>query len=141
MDDLVERDGLFYKKFTDIPFTGEMTGKGQGKIRNGKKHGSWVWYYDNGRISSKGTYKDGKKDGFWIRYWENGQLSYKGIYKDGEWGRCRDGSWAHYWKNGQLRYEGTYKDGEKDGPWVGYNKDGTMWKSLTGTFKNGVKVK
>ena len=27
MDDLVERDGLHYKKFTDVPFTGKTTGK------------------------------------------------------------------------------------------------------------------
>ena len=26
MDDLVERDGLFYKKFIQTPFTGEITG-------------------------------------------------------------------------------------------------------------------
>ena len=25
-DDLVERNGLFYEKFTDVPFTGEVTG-------------------------------------------------------------------------------------------------------------------
>jgi hypothetical protein len=31
-DDLVENpsDGLYYKKFTDVPFTGEVTGQEQG---------------------------------------------------------------------------------------------------------------
>jgi len=33
------------------------------------------------------------------------------------------------------------KDGKKDGPWVIYYKDGTVLDHLTGTFKNGVKVK
>ena len=28
--DLVERNGLYYEKFTDIPFTGKVTGKEQG---------------------------------------------------------------------------------------------------------------
>ena len=37
MDDLVERDGLFYKKFTDIPFSGEITGLRNGRIKNGKE--------------------------------------------------------------------------------------------------------
>jgi hypothetical protein len=32
MDDLVKRDGLHYKKFTDVPFTGEVTGKKQGSL-------------------------------------------------------------------------------------------------------------
>ncbi len=64
MDDLVERDGLYYKKFTDVPFTGNITGKtDQGTIRNGKEEGPWVYYHDNGQLWSKGTYKDGKEDG------------------------------------------------------------------------------
>ena len=49
MKDLVERDGLYYKKFTVIPFTGNITGKKtQGTIKNGRKDGSWVDYWDNG---------------------------------------------------------------------------------------------
>ena len=47
MDDLVYREGLFYKKFTDVPFTGEITGKTtQGTFRNGKKEGLWVYHWD-----------------------------------------------------------------------------------------------
>jgi len=113
MDDLVEREGLHYKKFTDVPFTGKTTGKIQGSFRNGKKHGPWVSYHENGQLWSKGTYKDGKRDGPWVSYHENGQL------------------WS----------KGTYKDGKEDGPWVGYTKDGTVWEFMTGTFKDGVKVK
>ena len=89
MDDLVERDGLYYKKFTDVPFTGEVTGKYQGSFRNGKKHGPYVQYHNNGQLSSKGTYKNGKREG----------------------------------------------------PWVYYNEDATVWELLTGTFKDGKKVK
>ena len=37
-NDLVERDGLFYKKFTDVPFTGKVTGVEQGSLKNGKKN-------------------------------------------------------------------------------------------------------
>ena len=33
------------------------------------------------------------------------------------------------------------KDGKPDGPWVNYNKDGTVYESLTETYKDGVKVK
>ena len=66
-------DGLIYEKFSDVPFTGNITGKTeQGTIRNGKKEGLWVYYYDNGQLSSKGTYKDGKEDGRWVRYWSDG---------------------------------------------------------------------
>ena len=34
-DDLVRREGLFYEKFTNIPFTGEATGQIQGSFKNG----------------------------------------------------------------------------------------------------------
>ena len=82
-NDLVERDGLYYKKFTEVPFTGEVTGKSQGKIKDGKMDGPWVWFWDDGQLGSKGTFKDGKRDGPWVDYWDNGQLSWKGNYKDG----------------------------------------------------------
>ena len=54
-DDLVETKGLYYKKFTDVPFTGKTTGKIQGSFRNGKKHGPFVGYFDNGRVRWKGV--------------------------------------------------------------------------------------
>ena len=32
MDDLVEREGIHYKKFSYVPFTGKVTGKKQGSF-------------------------------------------------------------------------------------------------------------
>ena len=87
-NDLVKRDGFYYKKFSDLPFTGEIEGRFQGKFKNGKK------------------------EGYWVRYWENGQLWMKG----------------------------SYIDGKREGYWVTYKMDGTVYKFVTGTFKNGVKV-
>ena len=54
--DLVKRDGVYYKKFTDVPFTGKITGKTTGSFKNGKLDGSWVAYYDNGQLNFKGNY-------------------------------------------------------------------------------------
>ena len=136
MDDLVEQDGLFYKKFNPVkrsilllirqpghnvaPFTGTVTGMTEGAFRNGKKDGPWVYYHDNGRLSYKGNYKDGNQDGPWVLYWSNGQLSYKGTYKDGK----KDGPWVHYYfLNGQVSSRGDYKVGNQDGPWVYYHSN------------------
>jgi hypothetical protein len=113
MGDLVKTDGLYYKKFTDVPFTGKVTGKTQGSFRNGKRDGPFYYYHPKGGLHTQGTYKDGKKNGPWIAYYGNGQLYLKG----------------------------TYKDGKKDGPWIGYDKYGNPGIYTTGTFKNGVKVK
>ena len=59
-DDLIERDGLFYEKFTDVPFTGKITGEEQGSLKKGKKEGEWVLYHD-GQLAIKTTFKNGKK--------------------------------------------------------------------------------
>ena len=84
IDDLVKTDGLYYEKFTDEPFTGEVTGNQQGKISKGKREGEWLWYWDNGQLRFKSNYKDGKKDGESLRYYESGQLESKLNYKDNE---------------------------------------------------------
>ena len=62
-DDLVEREGLYYKKFTDVPFTGEVTGKEQGTYKDGNKDGPWVSYNTDGTVIEKwtGTFKNGVK--------------------------------------------------------------------------------
>ena len=65
MGDLVKRDGIYYKKFTETPFTGKVTGRFQGRLENGKKEGEWVKYH-NTKIFSKGSYKNGKKEGEWV---------------------------------------------------------------------------
>ena len=66
MDDLVRREGLWYKKFTDVPFTGEVEGLNQGKFKNGKREGAWVNYYKNGNLESKGPFKNDGAEGYWV---------------------------------------------------------------------------
>ena len=133
--DLVERDGLYYKKFTEVPFTGKVTGRGLGQIKNGNKEGPWEFYYENGQVEEKGDYKNGKREGPWVYYYSNGQLVSKGTYKNGK----EEGPWVYYWDNGQLGSKGDYKNGKREGPWVDYNRDGTVDEENTGTYKNGVK--
>ena len=108
LDDLVERKGLYYKKFTDVPFSGKVTGGGQGEIKNGKREGPWVSYFDNGQLWDKGDYKNGEREGPWVSYFENGQLDSKGTWKNGK----EEGPWVSYFDNGQLEKKGDYKNGE-----------------------------
>ena len=65
IDDLVERDGLFYKKFTNTPFTGEVSGIQSGDFKNGKRIGEWLTYYQNGQLRLIRNYKDGKEEGLY----------------------------------------------------------------------------
>ena len=135
-DDLVERDGLYYEKFTDVPFSGKVTGKEQGSFRNGEREDAWISYWDNGQLRSKGNWKNNKREGVWFNYLDNGTLDSEGNFTNG----INEGTWAYYYRNGQLGYKGNWKNGKQDGAWVSYNKDGTVDKELTRTFKDGVKV-
>ena len=114
LDDLVKRDGLYYKKFTDVPFTGKIDeGLSRGSIKNGHRVGPWIVYHGNGQLYEKGSYNEnGKKEGSWVSYWDNGQL----------------------WDKGE------YGNGKEEGYWESYNKDGSVFKLVTGTYKNGKKI-
>jgi antitoxin component YwqK of YwqJK toxin-antitoxin module len=123
MDDLVYRDGIHYKKFSEVPFTGKTTGRKQGSFKNGKAEGPWVSYHDNGQLWSKGTSKNGKQHGPRVSYWENGQLWSKGTYKDGK----RHGPWVFYTDNGTKRFTKE-------------KFDDLVIDEGSGTYSNGVKV-
>ena len=62
MDDLVKWNGLYYKKYTDVPFTGKVAGEEQGLIKNGMRVGLWVHYHIDGWLEPRGNHKDGEKD-------------------------------------------------------------------------------
>ena len=89
--ELIERDSLFYKKYTHVPYTGRVSGKEQGSIKKGKREGEWYKFYENGQLKEKSTYKNGEEIGEIIAYYENGQLKAKvGGNKDNE----PDGDWV-----------------------------------------------
>jgi antitoxin component YwqK of YwqJK toxin-antitoxin module len=64
---------------------GETTGRIQWSFKNGKKHGPWIIYHDNGQLQTKGTWKDGKEDGPWVGFLKDGTVNdeYTGTYKNG----------------------------------------------------------
>jgi len=88
---LVERDGIFYTKDTNKPYSGPVFSlyeggekKSEGNIKDGKGDGKWTLWYENGQKQSEKTYKDGKEDGLGTYWYENGKKSYEGTFKDGE---------------------------------------------------------
>jgi antitoxin component YwqK of YwqJK toxin-antitoxin module len=107
IDDLVEREGIFYKKFSDVPFTGEE----KGEFQIVQKEDARVSYHENGQLLEKGTRKNGKKEGPWVRYYDTGKLSFKGNYKDGK----RSGPFESYNRDGTViqKFTGTYNNSVK----------------------------
>ena len=84
IDELVERDGKYYLKFTDSPFTGKISGRLNGKIKNGERTGTWTYYHSNGQLNWKHFYKNGKLGGSTTSYHNNGNVLSKGNYEGGK---------------------------------------------------------
>jgi len=88
---LIERDGLFYTKDTNKPYSGPVftlyedgQKKEEGSLKDGKMISKTKWkWYRNGQKKSEIHYKDGKKDGKWTYWYRNGQKALGFIYKDG----------------------------------------------------------
>ena len=134
LDDLIQRDGIFYEKSSNVPFTGKVTGLQQGRFKNGVMEGPWVSYHENGQLLSEGAFKNGETGGPWVLYYDNGRLSMKGTFKNGKY----EGSWVFYYDNGQLEMKGDFTNGEREGLWIDYYDDGQL--NRKGNYKNGVRM-
>ena len=144
--ELVVRDNLYYKKFTDVPFTGTVTGKEQGELVEGKRVGVWLDFYSTGQLVSRVHFSnDGTRNGEYSRYHQNGCLWERGNFVDGE----KDGRWVDfseychlqelknydtgklvgervlYWSPGVIHSKRYYNDkGNEDGLWFANDTDG-----------------
>ena len=77
---LVERNGVYYTKDTNQPYSGpvfSLSYDGEFKVqqvilKNGKKDGPYKSYHENGQLKSVGEYFRDKKRGTWEYYDEKG---------------------------------------------------------------------
>lgn len=95
---------------------------GEGRVKAGKRHGKWTWYYKNGGLKAVGKYADGELDGYWEWWRENGKPLQAGSFNRGQ----QVGPWKRYYENGQLWDEGMYEGGKKVGEWKVYDKSGEL---------------
>ena len=84
--DLVDRNGIHYKKFSDVPFSGVTSGRIQGTYKNGIREGAFVSYWENGQLLVKGNHRNNNKEGVWVGYNERGYEDEKltGTFKNGK---------------------------------------------------------
>lgn len=71
-DELVERNGVFYEKFSTEPFTGMVTGRTSGRMSKGLFNGLVTSFDEEGRLSGEMTFVNGLPNGdaleFYPRY-------------------------------------------------------------------------
>lgn len=128
--ELEDRAGVAYLPKADKPFTGTAyayfsdgkTVYQKSDFVDGKQHGEYVEYLQNGNINYKRSYANGAEDGEWIEYYDNGNISKKENYKDGQ----LNGEWITYYDNGQIRVKGQFENGEEVGEWLAYEEDGNQ---------------
>ena len=151
--DLKNQNGIWLKN--DKPYTGDVyrilknNKINLGKIKNGKKEGSWIefgrlifrtgqykngkrvgewngWYEDSSKAYS-GSYENDLKTGEWNGWNKNGNNTYKGKYNKGK----KDSMWYYWFENGQLSDSGKYKEGKMLGEWKYYNEKGVFIEQKT----------
>lgn len=115
IDEVVKRDDTFYKKFSNIPFSGHIESyhpNGQlkiiGEFSEGKKIGEWVEYYMSGVKKSEGKFANGKKDGAWVYYFLNTNIKEKQFFINGN----KDGLWEKFDVHGTLIQTESYQNGK-----------------------------
>ena len=119
-DDLTKRNGLWYEKFSEEPYTGEM-----------------VDWDDNGNLVRTGNYLKGKRDGTWQYYaadasfsgfWNyNGSFLGTGVYVDG---KMHQGYLLEKFPQISQIVEYQYKDGKQHGRQQIYNLKGVLLSSM-----------
>ena len=56
---LVQREGMCFRKFSDEPFTGETSGEFEEEVLNGLWQGKVAWFNNGGQLNARFPFKDG----------------------------------------------------------------------------------
>ena len=139
--DLVERDGIFYFKDSDIPYSGKVIYEKNrflnetGTLENGKKIGEWITRHnDSGVLERKNTYINGKiKDGLRKNYHWNGRLWNSVNFTNGK----MNGIWKEYGDDGHLGQRVKMIDGKAEGLWEVFHDNGQIYYSHN--YINGIR--
>ncbi len=77
-----------------------------GMISRNKNVGEWRYYYDNGKLETKGYFKNDLPDSIWIWYFPDGIMKERGVFKKGK----RTGEWYSYDEKGKLIEKKAFSD-------------------------------
>ena len=141
----VIKDDLWKVRSTGTPLTGRVQHKRMElEFKDGKRHGRYKKYYENGQLHEEGQFKEGKKHGLSKSYWENGRFETEVHWVDGK----SHGPWKYHEKDGHLKITGFFKEGKRNGPerwyfksgqisWEGHYKNDKLHGPTKGYFENG----
>ena len=100
-EDLIEQMPNMYREY----YPGKKQIKMTGPLDNeGRRHGAWESFFENGKKNSATYYLNGLKDGHSIVYHPNGAVFYFGEYKNDK----KVGVWKTFHENGELASEDEF---------------------------------
>lgn len=88
-------------------------------------------FYQSGNIFMEGPLKDARRDGKWIAWYENGVIWSVGYYVNG----LKHGASEVYYENGQTRYTKNYEEDVAEGLWQFYDEQGNLLGEVM--YENG----
>ncbi len=96
----------------------------EGQTLDGKKHGIWTFYHDNGNKKASGLFVDGLKEGKWQWFNPDGNLIEKTMCKKDLY----HGVSIRYHTHGVLKDVRMFEDGEAKSIISNYDELGNMIK-------------
>ena len=104
LDDLVKRNGVFFKKFSDVPFEGRLKPPNSGAFRRGLPEEELLFRRIDGSLRERRSYSNGRPHGLWVNYDLNGNIFRQLNYKNGKW----HGPYIRFDSKGQLTRKRNY---------------------------------
>lgn len=84
-------------------------------------------FYEDGKLEYTGTFNaNGKREGTWKYWYPNGNLWSTGQFLNGK----RKGPSEVYYETGELRYKGAFDNDKEVGQWTFYKPDGTIYNEI-----------
>lgn len=104
----------------------------EGDFRYGKRHGTGVQYYPEGKMKYKGEFRADQRAGYGAYYFPNGD-KYVGLFQN----NLPNGKGTYYYADGD-RFVGIYENGKRNGQGAFYHRDG---RREAGVYSDDERVK
>ncbi|MCZ2342336.1 MAG: GYF domain-containing protein [Bacteroidales bacterium] len=102
-----------------------------GVMKEGKKHGKWQHWHENGKPQKEEFFLNGVKHGPETNWYKDGTKEFESSFVDGN----EHGRHIEWWENGKKANELHVKHGVRHGPATWWSEAGTV--SMRLTFRDG----
>jgi antitoxin component YwqK of YwqJK toxin-antitoxin module len=111
----------------------------KGAYKDSRRDGIFLYYSHHNTYTSAGRYADNRSIGKWQTFHNNGKLESEIVYGEGMFtnniwdstgvavvsgGR---GTIAEFYQDGRKKSEGQYNNGSREGIWMGWHPDGSIY--------------